>query len=494
MTEFVILTDVFALGYSKSAGAHRLATVLRNHGVDVQVIDLAARMDKDQLHEVMLKFIDADTKFVGISNTFLNVRFEHSLFPNNYSLELLNDFKTVYDFKVILGGNRNGTTSVIENDYLNCIDLIVTGFADKAMLDIYDNYDTLVTEEEDGYKILHADKMPYTFNDFHNSEIVWQDSDIIFPDEALPIEIARGCIFRCAFCFFPMNGAGHSRKYMRSEENIKRELMRNYDQFGITKYDIMDDLLNDSVEKCEMLHRIFTSLPFDIKWTGYARHDLMISHPHTLDLFNESGCTALRFGIETLNHESGKAIGKGMEPQKTKNGLRWMRENSDIGLGGSFIAGLPHETKDSLKSMCDWLEDPDCPLHQKQLIVLSIPRVEGRENKSKLMIDPDKHGYTDLNPDNKSSVEWHNGHFDIYYAKEVYNNIWPILKKHSTYISHDAYRLHNIGFDFDQVHKAVMGDVVYSNIDKLFNPFKDKFVDRILSINTDTSRLEPACP
>ena len=131
----------------------------------------------------------------------------------------------------------------------------------------------------------------------------------------------------------------------------------------------------------------------------------MISHPHTLDLFNESGCTALRFGIETLNHESGKAIGKGMEPQKTKNGLVWMRGNSDIGLGGSFIAGLPHETKDSLKSMCDWLEDPDCPLHQKQLIVLSIPRVEGRENKSKLMIDPDKYGYKDLNPDNKNSIE-----------------------------------------------------------------------------------------
>jgi len=75
MTEFVILTDVYALGYSKSAGAHRLATVLRKHGVDVQVIDLAARMSKDQLQKVMLKFIDAGTKFVAISNTFLNVRF-----------------------------------------------------------------------------------------------------------------------------------------------------------------------------------------------------------------------------------------------------------------------------------------------------------------------------------------------------------------------------------------------------------------------------------
>lgn len=484
MAEFVILTDVFALGYSKSAGAHRLATVLRKHGVDVQVVDLAARMDKEQILEVMLKFIDSDTKFVGISNTFLNVRFEYSLFPNNYTLELLNDFKTVYDFKIILGGNRNGTTSVIENDYLNCIDLIVTGFADQAILDVYDNYDNLITEEENGYKILHADRIPYTFNDFHNSEIIWQDRDIIFPDEALPIEIARGCIFRCSFCFFPLNGSGHSRKYMREEENIKRELIRNYENFGITKYDIMDDLLNDSVEKCEMLHRIFTSLPFDIKWTGYARHDLMISHPHTLDLFNEAGCTALRFGIETLNHESGKAIGKGMSPQKTKDGLAWMRQNSDIGLGGSFIAGLPHETKDSLKELCDWLKDPAGPLHQKQLIVLSIPRVEGRENKSKLMIDPDKYGYKDLNPDNKNSVEWDNGYFNVYHAKEVYRDTWPVLKDQSVYISHDAYRLFNIGYDFNFVHSAVMNDKKYKQTKNKFSVFKDKYFDRIMSINT----------
>ena len=489
MTEFVILTDVYALGYSKSAGGHRLATVLRKHGVDVQVIDLAARMSKDQLQKVMLKFIDAGTKFVAISNTFLNVRFEHSLFPNDYSLEIINQFKKVYDFKLIIGGNRNSTTSIIENDYLNCLDLIVTGFADQAILDIYDNFDTLITEDIMGYKVLHADRLPYMFNDFPNSEIVWEHNDIIFPDEALPIEIARGCIFRCSFCFFPLNGAGHSKKYMRSEENIRNELIRNYENFGITKYDIMDDLLNDSVEKCEMLHRIFTSLPFDIKWTGYARHDLMISHPHTLDLFNEAGCTALRFGIETLNHETGKAIGKGMPPEKTKKGLKWMRENSDIGLGASFIAGLPHETKDSLKELCDWLKDPDGPLHQKQLLVLSIPRVHGRENKSKLMIDPDKYGYKDLS-NNHHFIDWHNGHFSVYYAREVYDDIWPVLKDQSVFISHDAYRLHNVGYDFDFVHQAVMNNKAYGQMENKFELFKQSYFDKIMSINTHETQME----
>ena len=99
MSEFIILTDVYACGYSKSAGAHRLATVLRERGADVQVIDLAARMTKDQLFETLLKFIGPDTRFVGISNTFLNVRFEHSLFPNDYSLEMIKDAAKLLDKK-----------------------------------------------------------------------------------------------------------------------------------------------------------------------------------------------------------------------------------------------------------------------------------------------------------------------------------------------------------------------------------------------------------
>ena len=479
MAEFVIFTDVYAIGHSRSAGAHRIATVLRKHGVNVQIIDLAARMTELELSMAMDKYIGEDTKFVGISNTFLNTRFEHSLFPNNYSLELINEFKEEFGFKVILGGNRNGTHSVIKNDYLNCIDLIVTGFADKAIIDIYDFFDHLMTETIGNHKILHADKLPYTFNDFPNAEIVWTEQDHIFHDEALPIEIARGCVFRCSYCFFPLNGKGKHNRYMRSEENIKAELIRNYEQFGITKYDIMDDLLNDSVDKVEMLHRVFTSLPFDIKWTGYARPDLIIAHPHTMDLLANSGCVALRFGIETFNPESAKAIGKGMHPDKIKNGLRWMFDNYDVGLGASFIAGLPFETKESLRDMTDWLSDPSVPLHQKQLIPLSIPRVEGMENKSKMMIDPDKFGYKDLDPSNKDFMIWDNGHFDLHYALDEYHKVWEKLVDQSVYISHDAFRLYNIGFDFDTVMNSKINTIDVQS-EEMFNNFKDKYFRKLM--------------
>lgn len=479
MSTFVIFTDVYAIGHSRSAGAHRIATVLRQRGIDTQIIDLSSRMSEAELSLVMEKYIDENTKFVGISNTFLNVRFEQSLFPNNYSLELIKEFKDEYNFKVILGGNRNSTNSIIQNDYLNCIDLIVTGFADKAILDIYDFYDHLQVEQIGTHKILHADKAPYTFNEFDKAQIVWEDHDHIFPGEALPIEIARGCVFRCSYCFFPLNGKGKHNRYLKGMEVIREELVRNYEKFGIDTYDIMDDLLNDSVEKVEMIHELFTSLPFKIRWTGYARPDLIIAHPHTLKLMEESGCVALRFGIETFNPESAKSIGKGMHPDRIKEGLQWMMDTSNIQLGASFIAGLPFETKESLKEMCDWLRDPNSPLHQKQLLVLNIPRTEGMNDKSKLMVDPDKYGYQDLDPSNEYYMQWDNGNFDIHYAREVYKDIWKDLVDQSVYISHDAFRLYNIGYDFDYVLNTKI-DGLLDNYDEKFEEFKNKYVAKLL--------------
>ena len=105
----------------------------------------------------------------------------------------------------------------------------------------------------------------------------------------------------------------------------------------------MDDLLNDSPEKCEYLHEVFTNLPFKVKFGSYARSDLLISHLHTLPLLEESGAVGLQFGIETLYKKSGSAIGKGMAKEKTIERLNNIKENSNISLGSGYIIRLPYE-------------------------------------------------------------------------------------------------------------------------------------------------------
>jgi hypothetical protein len=129
--------------------------------------------------------------------------------------------------------------------------------------------------------------------------------------------------------------------------------------------------------------------------------------------------------------------------------------------------------------MCDWLRDPKSPLHQKQLLVLSIPRTKGMNDKSKLMVDPDKYGYKDLEPDHEHFMQWDNGNFDIHYAREVYNDLWQDLKYQSVYISHDAFRLYNIGYDFDYVLNTKINGLL-DNYDEKFKVFKDKYVEKLL--------------
>jgi radical SAM superfamily enzyme YgiQ (UPF0313 family) len=135
-------------------------------------------------------------------------------------------------------------------------------------------------------------------------------------------------------------------------------MIRNYEKFGTTGYMISDDTYNDSPEKINELCKMYKTLPFDLRFSSYARLDLMIAHPHTQDILYESGMRSVFFGIETFNQTAGKFIGKGMDPDKVKRGLLDFREKyPDVLIYASMIAGLPGETIDDLEESFRFLTE-----------------------------------------------------------------------------------------------------------------------------------------
>ena len=233
-------------------------------------------------------------------------------------LDLINEYKQRFGFKVVIGGNRGGPATYSKLAR-KVFDILVSGFADKAILSIVDG--TAKGKLVNGQLIIDSN-VDYEYTDFHNSKTIFTKQDCMFHGEALPIEIARGCKFRCSYCFYPGNGKGNTYKHLKDKTVLRDELIYNYENFGVQVYDIMDDLLNDSPEKCEYIHDVFTNLPFKVYFGSYARSDLLISHLHTLPLLEESGAVGLQFGIETLHKKAGSAIGKGMAKEKTLNGLQ----------------------------------------------------------------------------------------------------------------------------------------------------------------------------
>jgi hypothetical protein len=91
----------------------------------------------------------------------------------------------------------------------------------------------------------------------------------------------------------------------------------------------------------------------------YLRLDLLHAHPEQINLLYEMGLGSAFFGIETLNHESGKVIGKGMKPELIKEFVVDLYENhwhKEIPITASFIIGLPGETKQSVIDTYNWCQ------------------------------------------------------------------------------------------------------------------------------------------
>ena len=78
----------------------------------------------------------------------------------------------------------------------------------------------------------------------------YTDEDCVQWGDQLGLETARGCIFKCAFCNFGLIGK-EKGTYERGTHSIVDELRRNWEEHGVFRYWVMDDIPNDTNYKLE---------------------------------------------------------------------------------------------------------------------------------------------------------------------------------------------------------------------------------------------------
>ena len=84
-------------------------------------------------------------------------------------------------------------------------------------------------------------------------------------------------------------------KYLRSEQSVYDELKNNYENFGVTKYNMLCDTFNETTEKIEMLCRVRDKLKINIKFSSYLRIDLLHAHKEQIPLLH------LKTGLNTCH-------------------------------------------------------------------------------------------------------------------------------------------------------------------------------------------------
>ncbi|MGY2462281.1 B12-binding domain-containing radical SAM protein [Vreelandella sulfidaeris] len=383
----------------------RLATEIRRMGRTCKVIDLFTKLN-DKAWEILIdKYVDKDTRLIGISTTLLSTYFtgddlEREVYFWGMPYEIFRERiamirRRAPNALIVVGGSQVGIeTAATLTDYIGIFDLFISGQGEgpiKAIIrHLYDGTDLKITRAHD---VPFVTQESYPNHNFKTSDIVWLPEDLMEYGEGAVVEVARGCVFKCSYCTYDLIGKSWG-DMVKDPGVLRRELMRNYEMWGTTHYMIPDDTFNDSIEKVRMLHKVFTSLPFQIEFGTYIRLDLFMRNPDMAKLLLEMGIRGGNLGIETLNKKAGRLIGKGMGEERVKETAAQVREvwGNKVVMRANFILGLPEEDEDSMYRTLEWLTDPDCPFHYAEFNALRIDR---DAPKSKMELEDMKRlGYT----------------------------------------------------------------------------------------------------
>ncbi len=433
----LIFTEIMSAeyAYGRSAGAYKIATEIRKAGYTCQVVDFFTKFSDEEMKKIISSCVGKETLIVGFSSTFFKKIddvapataapwWATDQYTANYPYspktmtKWFDEIKTINpNIKIVLGGAKAEILKAVG-------DAFAVGYCDQAIVEYmkylegknpFFQFEKINETQIAFYGSKYTDKF-----EFNESTIDWHETDFLQQGETVPIEVARGCIFKCKFCGFALNGK-KKLDYIKEDRVLRDEFLKNYYEHGITRYSYNDDTHNDSVEKLERLHKIVTSLPFELEYFAFLRHDLIHAHKHTATLLREAGLRAAVFGIETLNYESAKSIGKGIHPEKTKELLYWLKEDvwkDEVSMGSGFIVGLPHDTPETVEKWSKWILDPACPLNSFSINPLRIRKVEGDEWASDFAKNSEKHGYV-----LGKNGDWSNEHFTLETAEAMAFNI-----------------------------------------------------------------------
>ena len=166
-------------------------------------------------------------------------------------------------------------------------------------------------------------------------------------DFCFPMMSARGCSFKCTFCYRMDPGY---RK--RSAQNLLDEVEMLNKKYGITYINFEDDLLMSSVVHTEEVCAEFLRRNLPVKWSCNGR--LNYCSEELLQLMKDSGCVFINYGIESIDQKVLNNMKKGLRPEMIVKGVE---DTLKVGIspGLNFIFGNKGDNKETLKKAVDFM-------------------------------------------------------------------------------------------------------------------------------------------
>lgn len=455
----------------RPSGPHIVANKFEENGIEAEVLDYVPYMREEELLQFFEKRKNDNIKFIGISANFAT-----SLYIEEF-IKKSNEYFP--DAIKIVGGQRRF------NEDLGA-DYYVSGFAEVAVPAIIRHE---LYGEELEYQHHHDGKRVETKSGKYQTHLLpdfqtyYKKNDYLTHDDVLSLEIGRGCKFKCDFCSFSLIGL--KDRAIRNSNDIKEELTRNYELYGVTNYMLSDDTVNETTDRIRSLAEAVDGLNFTPTFGGFIRLDLVPAHKEHIELMAQARILANYYGIETFNRNTGKLVGKGADPEKVKDTMlevyEYMMKNvgeyhGDVGM----IIGLPRESIESLNRSHEWLKTYWGGIGQN-VVWFPFSMDEDGVINSNIVENNEKYGYTleEKNAANKNEnstrarkyvneLQWKNEHMSFSYATDI---LFPKFFDH-------WWRNNNVPLNFGH---AMMVKSQYGSLNSLQDPKTEYNRDTFIS-------------
>jgi hopanoid biosynthesis associated radical SAM protein HpnJ len=153
----------------------------------------------------------------------------------------------------------------------------------------------------------------------------------------------RGCRSKCTFCLWPQTVGGH-RYRVRSVDHVIEEIRLARSYFPqVKEFFFDDDTFTDDRPRAEAIARELGKM--GVTWSCNAKANVPRA---TLEVLRDNGLRLLLVGYETGNQQILNNIKKGMRIDIAR---RFTKDCHELGITihGTFILGLPGETKETIE-------------------------------------------------------------------------------------------------------------------------------------------------
>ena len=311
--------------HSPHHGLSILATALKQHGHEVQVVDYSFAPQAPEIEY----FVDSyDPDVVGVS-MWTSVFSEGS--------RLIDATLSIKKIPVMVGGPH---ATLYYDDLLkdSRISYVVCGEAEEVITSLVEN-----AKIETSPVLVEAQPVDVRRIPFADYTAVYDYQKA----RVCRIQLSRGCPFFCSFCEVHII-AGRKIRW-RDFDVVIDDLMHSKSILpNLKSVDISDDCPTCNLKKFKAFLRAYIEAEVGLNVSvDNVRADRI--DDETLNLLKKAGCSSIFFGVEHGDPDVFEMVSKGESLDDIRQGAKLVKKH-DMKLGMCFVVGLPGDSVEKTRA------------------------------------------------------------------------------------------------------------------------------------------------